>query len=255
MDMKGGNWSLTGQGISFDVDGNLLDGQHRLAAVVRSGVTISMIVLWDLPENVNKSLKTIDTFDIGRKRALGEQLGINGFMYSSSIASASRILALMVTSFGDRAMSNPQGMAVANLMKNHFVSLIEILGANHAPSQKYSGRILAPLALLRTVEPDTADLFATEFNELANLPKTSPVLQFQKFIERPTHLEGGTANQQRTVLALSSALFFYCNEKKVEQIRGNKEHYEWLLKTCRNAVSKIREVAGIVFTMEELKNK
>ena len=36
--MKAGNWKLTPQGIILDRNGNILTGQHRLLAVVRSGV-------------------------------------------------------------------------------------------------------------------------------------------------------------------------------------------------------------------------
>lgn len=35
-DMKNNDWTLTHQGIAFDTDGNLADGQHRLQAVIES---------------------------------------------------------------------------------------------------------------------------------------------------------------------------------------------------------------------------
>lgn len=43
-DMKNGNWELTSSPISFDASGNLLDGQHRLMAIVQSGCTVKMTV-------------------------------------------------------------------------------------------------------------------------------------------------------------------------------------------------------------------
>jgi hypothetical protein len=43
-DMSSGNWRLTHQGVAFNCDGTLLDGQHRLAAIVQSGVTVQMLV-------------------------------------------------------------------------------------------------------------------------------------------------------------------------------------------------------------------
>lgn len=45
--MKRGQWRTTGQGLTFDTDGNLIDGQHRLHAVVLSGVTVEMVVVRD----------------------------------------------------------------------------------------------------------------------------------------------------------------------------------------------------------------
>lgn len=48
-DMQKGNWSLTHQGIAFDWDGHLLDGEHRLWAIIQSQKTIEMDVSrgWD----------------------------------------------------------------------------------------------------------------------------------------------------------------------------------------------------------------
>lgn len=43
-EMKNGSWQLTHQGVAISVDGELLDGQHRLSAVVKSGVSVKMLV-------------------------------------------------------------------------------------------------------------------------------------------------------------------------------------------------------------------
>lgn len=43
-DMIKGNWRTTHQGIAFNCDGTLLDGQHRLSAIIESGVAVQMLV-------------------------------------------------------------------------------------------------------------------------------------------------------------------------------------------------------------------
>lgn len=43
-DMAGGKWRVTHQGVAFDRAGRLVDGQHRMAAVAQSGVTVRMMV-------------------------------------------------------------------------------------------------------------------------------------------------------------------------------------------------------------------
>jgi len=45
-DMKAGKWLLTHQAIAFNDEGVLIDGQHRLFAVIEAGVTVSMMVAW-----------------------------------------------------------------------------------------------------------------------------------------------------------------------------------------------------------------
>ena len=49
-DMRAGEWTLNGETIKFDVQGRLVDGQHRLWAVVQADVTVEMDVARDVPE-------------------------------------------------------------------------------------------------------------------------------------------------------------------------------------------------------------
>ena len=44
-DMRMGAWKLTHQGICFDAEGYLIDGQHRLQAVVNADVAVPMLVV------------------------------------------------------------------------------------------------------------------------------------------------------------------------------------------------------------------
>ncbi len=43
-DMRNGDWVLTHQGIAFDNDGKLIDGQHRLYAIIRANVPVETLV-------------------------------------------------------------------------------------------------------------------------------------------------------------------------------------------------------------------
>lgn len=44
-EMQDGHWKLNGKTICFDSTGRLLNGQHRLSAVVRSGVPLTTVVV------------------------------------------------------------------------------------------------------------------------------------------------------------------------------------------------------------------
>ena len=67
--MSRGEWIPNHQGISFDVLGNLNDGQHRLRAIIQYGHPIQMNVTRDVPVD---SFKTVD---IGIKRSVADVLG------------------------------------------------------------------------------------------------------------------------------------------------------------------------------------
>ena len=68
--IKNGEWNLTHQGIAFDIDGHLADGQHRLVAICRSGIPTRMLVTRGL---MPKAYSCIDT---GTKKRIGESLRI-----------------------------------------------------------------------------------------------------------------------------------------------------------------------------------
>lgn len=53
-EMTADRWQLTHQGIAFDVDKKLIDGRHRLLAVIRSGKTVPMLVIVDEPVENSK---------------------------------------------------------------------------------------------------------------------------------------------------------------------------------------------------------
>lgn len=46
--MKSGLFQTTHQGIAFNCDGYLIDGQHRLHAIIKSGATVKMVVAYDV---------------------------------------------------------------------------------------------------------------------------------------------------------------------------------------------------------------
>lgn len=83
-DMAAGAWQLNGETIKFATDGTLLDGQHRLLAVVESGATVSMLVVEGLPTEAQ------DTVDVGSKRTAADQLALHGEQYGVALASITR---------------------------------------------------------------------------------------------------------------------------------------------------------------------
>jgi hypothetical protein len=66
--IKRGDWVLTHQGVAFAEDGTLVDGQHRLMAVVRANVPVMMAVT----RNVQRDAFYV--LDIGVKRSVSDIL-------------------------------------------------------------------------------------------------------------------------------------------------------------------------------------
>lgn len=47
--IRRGEWRVTHQGIALAPDGSLLDGQHRLHAIIAAGIPVTMLVSFDVP--------------------------------------------------------------------------------------------------------------------------------------------------------------------------------------------------------------
>ena len=71
-DMKAGRWRLTHQGIAFDTTGLLIDGQHRLWAIIEANVTVKIRVFFNEPAENRHVL------DTGERRSNLDVLNITG---------------------------------------------------------------------------------------------------------------------------------------------------------------------------------
>lgn len=84
-DMSSGNWYMTDESIKFDRSGRLIDGQHRLHAIIKSGTSVLTRVTRGLaPEAQNY----MDTQSV---RTASDALGFNGMTHTAIIASVARI--------------------------------------------------------------------------------------------------------------------------------------------------------------------
>jgi hypothetical protein len=81
-ELKTGRWKVNGDTIKISKTNKLLDGQHRLTAVVKSGISIYAFVIRDLDDDV------FDTIDIPKVRSAGNTLSLAGEKNATRIAAA-----------------------------------------------------------------------------------------------------------------------------------------------------------------------
>jgi hypothetical protein len=82
--MQRGQWQLTHQGVAFDVNGILIDGQHRLSAVVQSNCIVPMMVTMNAPS------VSFEALDCGIGRTIGDRLKMNPAVVALITATDSR---------------------------------------------------------------------------------------------------------------------------------------------------------------------
>jgi hypothetical protein len=175
-DMKNGRWVINGETIKFTKDGHLLDGQHRLYAVLLSDETIDLEFVEGLDESV---MSTIDT---GKARGMQDVLKIAGHSYASEIGTTLRWW----------YNYNKKGISFKRSVSHR--ELLEVLGemdelnslVPEAIAYSRAKRLLTPgiwcflySGAMKT-NPEKAKAFAEAFDSGAGLDRGHPALTLRE---------------------------------------------------------------------------
>jgi hypothetical protein len=178
-------WRLTGSAIVFDLDGVLLDGQHRLAACVAADKPIEVIVLRNVPR------ENQDVMDDTLARRLGDALMLRGegdvHRLGAGINWYARLVYAEITGrvhYANNAMrpSIPQLLEVYR----ENPGLRDALNNTRAVNQQLklrSGPVIAVYYRLSRVDAQHTEAFFEQFRTGANLPEESPILALRRFSE------------------------------------------------------------------------
>lgn len=160
-EMRAGRWQLNGEAIIFDEAGNLLNGQHRLLAVIQSGQPLETLTVRGI------EAEAFSTMDGGKPRSLADLLSIDGHKYEKTMAGiaryaycyATRGVLSQATSRGelyDFARDRPYISEVAALTKTKAGRFSSVPVASVAylanDGREYDGKLDAFLTALGTGE-------------------------------------------------------------------------------------------------------
>lgn len=116
-DMLKGHWRMTADPVRFDANGTLLDGQHRLWAIVNSGCTVPLLVVRGL------DIEAQDYMDIGARRTAGDALTIDKIGASATQSRTMASVARTVLMYHDPA-HRPTQSEVLSFVREH----LDLLG-------------------------------------------------------------------------------------------------------------------------------
>lgn len=90
-DMAAGRWTISNDDLCFDVDGKLLNGQHRLKAIMKSGETVLLGIKRNVP------LDAMPNMDSGIRRTAADALRFDQVTNAGLVASTVRLAILIDT--------------------------------------------------------------------------------------------------------------------------------------------------------------
>ena len=246
-DMKAGNWVPTHQGIAFNDREELIDGQHRLKAVIRANVIVKMLVTRGIPA-LSGETHTMDAVDRGAARSLADQLRLqHGFNNPNLAAASATAITNMSLAGGVRRVSVPQILKVLDIYGRH---IAEVGGLFDKSMEKRLRRsqLVAALSFARAVEPHQVDKFVAGLISGAGLTEDSPLLALRNFLfsDACVHWTSSGLRKERTAMAflvLNSVRQYVAGEKSTKVSEGRAGFVYFASRQKDN----LAKVAGIFF--------
>lgn len=179
VDMRNGDWRWTGDPIRFAADGTLIDGQHRLMAIVEAGVTLPFLVLSGLEASAQENI------DGGVPRKFADVLALRGEECSALLAAVIRLAT---------AWENGQRRTIGHAGKFTNAQYLRTLEAHpelrrfaHEHARTISNHVQLPGSLVAFCwwlfasidEEDAADFFARLGSEVGH-EKGEPIFELRR---------------------------------------------------------------------------
>lgn len=161
-DMRSGTWELTHQGVAFDAEGNLIDGQHRLQACVMSKIPLrTTVARYTSSDMADRARPMIDSSP-GRDTA--DILVFSGDLDKKTAKEAcAAVIALLTLRNGDSA-----GRGAANVraaLNDPDIGPCVKWAMQALPEKRFAAPVRASFALMWTAFPVEAAAFAATVRE------------------------------------------------------------------------------------------
>ncbi|WP_336214460.1 hypothetical protein [Nonomuraea sp. LPB2021202275-12-8] len=211
-DMDADNWPFNGDTLCLGRDGDvldaiLLDGQHRLNAIIASGVSMWMLVVYGL------EVSTQETMDNNILRQVSDHLRINGVPNGNQVAALARKVMLWENGF--YALKSSTKWTTTELLD--LVDDDERIVASAAWSASNARHISAPgsivsLAhwLLHQKEAEQADWFMERLVDGVMLEEDHPVRRLRIRLDK----ENRISETEALALIISAWNAFRAGEKR-----------------------------------------
>jgi hypothetical protein len=221
-DMRNGDWLDNGETIKFDTAGNLIDGQHRLAAIIEADVPVDMTIARNVEP---RAIKTIDT---GVSRKFSDVLKFQGA--TDVNVTAAIIRRIILWDRGLRFTSGGGGGVLAATSSSQQLERYEsdVAGFRMAAARgndvrRHTGGLLtsttagAAFYLFARIDHVPAMDFTDRFITGANLGTGHPILTLRTRLLRAKNVE--RLNESEKLALTIRAWNFYRAEEPCERLQ------------------------------------
>lgn len=230
-EMVNGRWVDTAETISRATDGTIVDGQHRLLAVIQSGVTLDLWVADDVP------IQAQDVVDMGAQRSIADQLHLSdGVANANVVVGACRSIVSICCFYQNYKLSVAQARQVYSDFHSEIDCAIESC-RGHRPAAR--AWVYGTLAFLLKASPRLVE-FVNRIGDGAGIAPPEPAYEVREWLSKDS-VNLRTNYKRYAVECMANAAFAELAETGVRKLRSGRNGIEFFVQKNRRYVESIRK--------------
>lgn len=225
-EMKDGRFLTTPEGIMIDTEGRLIDGQHRLSAIVLSGCTVKMVVWRNVPFNVMEAVNIGQTRTLADVLTVTDNLGVEGAA-KVAVARAGGVTLIFKPEHHTKKLAVSQ----YEWVRDHYGEDLEWSlknyplngGASTASTTTRRFRSVMPMGALIIAHkkyPEETEAFAHKADKGLELTETDPAYALRRYLDG-TVLTGGSSPRLLNAYATFRCLYAAIKKHRLSIVRSS----------------------------------
>jgi len=214
-DLAGGRWDFNGETIKIAKDGTLIDGQHRLEAIVRADTAAWCLVVTGLDRTAQK------TIDTGARRTFADELAWRNEKHATTLAAVLRRIVLWEAGHrGKPGRFRPSEPEMDAALATHPDARASAeFGDTKGSSPLAPSQTAFAHWLLSQTDPMAAAWFMERLCDGAGLSPGHPILALRERIRREREANHGTINPEIALALVITAWNAFRSGNSVTKIQ------------------------------------
>jgi hypothetical protein len=231
-EMISGRFVETFQGIAFFEDGEVADGQHRLFAVVDSGVTIKLPVTRGVPRSM------MSVVDQGAKRSVADYLHLHhGVIDANLVSAVARQIVSLCFSYQGFTLSADVIMMVIERFGDE-IHMAARASKQWKPAKK--AWVIAAIAFAAKSNPKEIESFANQLGTGENIKKGNPAYTLRKWLESNSAAALGKAYKRGAYESVFNVLYAASKGAQISQIKKGVQGIQHFQAKERKFIEQVR---------------
>lgn len=219
--LRNGEWMTNGETIKITDDGQLLDGQHRLQAIVAADMPAHCVVVYGVQQ------EAVRTIDLGRARTAGDALRMEGFTNPTAMAASLRWLINFVETRRWNRGNKASVIEIVDYAIEHYDENTERMTTIYGRLTGFRHRAMlaAMYVAFAHANPEKAERFYEQLTRGVDLYDGHPVLALRNRLIAERLQKSTPLTEEATAAIVIRAWNAVCCNRKVGYLKAKVDKF------------------------------